>query len=300
MPFARSILFVGLAFSSLISAHLNPQTVFFSEWSCALGLVLAWAFVSWQREEGVGLRFGLPALSAGLLLVELPARPPLVSGLAYPLYLALFLVAYSMGQRWRLEGGEAWIASGLLLCALLQSLAGFGAVAGLEPGRSGHAEDLSGGMFGNIGQANHYTDLIFLVWLRCAICGPGRSFTGRFSWGWRPGCVWPQPRRLPGGLALHGGFCGARSVGALAARGRRKAGDAAKSLLLVAGLPALAQVLVTYGELLSAFGVTSSPWRGRPMRGRTVSVCSTGRRPGSVFRPSPGGERGRGFLQGFR
>ena len=257
MPFARSILFAGLAFATLISVHLSPQTVFFSEWYCALGLVLAWASASWFKEEG-SLRLGLPVLAVGLLLVVCLARLPLSSGLGYPLYLVLFLVAYAMGQRFRFEGGEGWIAGGLLLCALLQSFAGLAQLVGWRFGGL-VMQKLYLQAFGNIAQANHYTDLIFLglaslCYLRARQKLQGVVFGGLAVWL----CLAAAASASRGAWLYTAAFAVLGCWGLLRRGTEAETREAAKSLLLVSGFSVLAQVLVTYGELLSAFGVTSS------------------------------------------
>jgi len=249
---------VVMALATMITEHTNPHTVFFAEWCMAAGCVLAWACVRINTSDTFhGVRLGLPLWGMAAFLVVCLARMPAPSGLGYPLYAALFLMAYGLGQRLDVAGRSAWIAGGILLCAVLQSLAGLVQLAGWDFGNLVMPKMFLQA-FGNIGQANHYTDLIYLglaalCYLRGVRAYPWPVFVGFAAWL----CLAGAASASRGAWLYTGAFFLLGALGAGRARDEQTR-NAAIGLLIVAGLSVVAQLLVSYGHILSAFSVTSS------------------------------------------
>jgi len=112
--------------------------------------------------------------------------------------------------------------------------------------------------FGNIGQANHYTDLVFLglaslCYLRPVRAYPLAVFVGLAAWL----CLAAAASASRGAWLYTGAFFVLGVWGVWRAEDERVR-SCAKGFLVVAGLSVIAQLLVSYGDLLSAFGVTSS------------------------------------------
>jgi len=254
------VLAFGLLFSSLLNFHQNPHTVFQSEWLMLFAVVVAAILrVCVRVEEGV-VRLGALPLVASLLLMLCLVRMPIASGMGYPLYLLLLLAVYCFGQQIGRDEAGNWIAGGLLLCAVFQSLAG---LAQLEDWTLGGMvmQKLYLQAFGNIGQANHYTDLIFLgLASLCHLYGVmgvravlRLAFLALAAWLCLAGAA----------SASRGAWLYTLAFLVLGIWGVWRARDAqvravAVALLAVAGLSVLAQILVSYCDLLSAFDVTSS------------------------------------------
>ncbi|WP_018607734.1 PglL family O-oligosaccharyltransferase [Uliginosibacterium gangwonense] len=247
-----------MALASMITEHTNPHTVFFAEWCMAAGCVLAWACVHVSTSDSFdGVRMGLPLWGMAAFLVVCLVRQPAPSGLGYPLYAALFLMAYGLGQRLDLPGRSEWIAGGILLCAVLQSLAGLVQLAGWNFGNL-VMQKMFLQAFGNIGQANHYTDLIYLglaalCYLRGVRAYPWPVFVGFAAWL----CLAGAASASRGAWLYTAAFLLLGGLGAGRARDEQTR-NAVIGLLIVAGLSVVAQLLVSYGHILSAFDVTSS------------------------------------------
>lgn len=246
------ILALGLAFAAMLPWHFSPQTVFFPELLASAALVAAvWSCASGPRAFSPGLVaiLGFAALASAVW----PGR---AGGLGYALYFALFLLAYLHGTHARDEGLARTLAAGLLAGALLQSIAGVIQLAGWNPGGM-VMQKIYQQAFGNIGQANHYGDLVFLgLASLCYLQGLG-VLRPRLA---HAGSVW---------LALAAAASASRSVwlytavflllGLLACwRGDREARALGRALLVACVFSVLAQLLVAYGNILDVFGVTSS------------------------------------------
>ena len=251
---------LGLAGATLINVHQQPQTVFFAEWALALGLLLAFAMTALGRLDGLELRLGLMPWLVGLLAVvcvgRLVSEAPAGLGLGYPLYLGLFGLAYLLGAQLRGQGVVVAAAVGMLVCALLQSLAGLVQLAGWPVGGL-----VMGKMylqaFGNIGQANHYANLIFLGLASLAFLH-GRRWVG-----------WLFLVPLAAWLALAAAASASRGVWLYTAafvvlglvalkRGDDDGRRTGRALLLIALCSVAAQLLVAYGGILAAFDVTTA------------------------------------------
>lgn len=247
---------VMMAFAPLINIHTNPQTVFWPEWWMAIGCVWAWGAVRWV-DSRPGLRLGVPALVMLLFMLVCLVRMPAPSGLAYPLYAGLFLMAYALGQRLDSAPRASWIAAGILLCAVLESLAGLAQLAGWSLGGLVMSK-LYLQAFGNIGQANHYTDLIYLglaalCYLRTVRHYPWPVFVGVAAWL----CLAGAASASRGAWLYTAAFIVLGLVGVLRSRDEQ-ARSVGTGLLIVVGLSVVAQMLVSYGNILAAFDVTSS------------------------------------------
>ena len=253
-------LFVGLAVSSLVNIHQSPQTVFFAEWGVGLALVLAFSASSLAAERGWGVRAGgvfwLALCVCGVCLLWLWAG----GGAGYVLYLGLGVLALLVGGRVssRQEAGEwaEWVAAGLLVCALLQSLTGLVQLAGW-PSAGLVLQKIYLQAFGNVGQANHYANLVFL-----GLASLGFLFArARLN-------VWALLALAPW-LALAAAASASRSVWLYTFvflvlgvwslwRGDEAARRAGRALLLIVLCSVVAQLLVAYGNILDVFGVTSA------------------------------------------
>lgn len=246
------ILALGLALATLIPFHYSPQTVFFPEFVMAAVL-----FAACWRPHPEGRPMSPLILSvlgfAALATVFWPGR---TAGMGYPVYLALALLAYVCGGQSRDSSQPELISYGLLLAALLQSLAGVIQLAGWNPGGL-VMQKLYLQAFGNIGQANHYGDLVFLG--LASLC---------FLYGRRLLSA-PVMLGLVAWLALAAAASASRSVWLYTAvflmlggwtqwRGDTQARQTGRALLVVVVVSIMAQMLVGYGHVLEVFGVTSS------------------------------------------
>ncbi|MEN3111350.1 Wzy polymerase domain-containing protein [Uliginosibacterium paludis] len=250
--FESLILAFGLALAAMLPWHFAPQTVFFAEYAVAVSLLaVCWRFDPAGRPISRGL---LGALAFAVLAAAIwPGR---TGGLGYAVYLAVLLLAYLCGAQARDRALPEMVACGLLLGALLQSLAGVIQLMGWNPGGL-VMQKLYLQAFGNIGQANHYGDLVFLG--LASLCFlHGRN---HFSL--------PLTLALGAWLALAAAASASRSVwlytvvflalGLWASwRGDAAARQTGRALLVVAILSVMAQTLVGYGHILDVFGVTSS------------------------------------------
>lgn len=245
------LLFASLAFPTLISLHQAPQSVYWSEWFAAFLLIGALGARICEREST-----GLPPVGlAVLLLVGLTLARLLVEGgaLGWPIYLMLMVLAMPLGAE---RERSPLIASGLLVCALLQSLAGLLQLLGLDLGGLVMSK-MFRLAFGNIGQANHYANLIWLglgaqlylfqtkrlplplfallaVWLTLAAAASASRGVWLYMIAFLTLALWARVR---GGGALQRAFAGA---------------------LLIVAASVVAQLLVSYGHILDVFNVTSS------------------------------------------
>jgi O-antigen ligase len=246
------ILALGLALATLIPFHYSPQTVFFPEFVMAAALFAACWRPSPEGRPASPLMLSVLGFAA-LATVFWPGR---VGGMGYPVYLALLLVAYVCGGQSRERALPELISCGLLFAALLQSLAGLIQLAGWNPGGL-VMQKLYLQAFGNLGQANHYGDLLFL----------GLASLG-FLHG-RNRLSVPVMLVLAGWLALAAAASASRSVWLYTFvfvvlglwtqwRGDTQARQTGRALLVVAVFSVMAQVLVGYGHILDVFGVTSS------------------------------------------
>lgn len=254
--FSPLFLFFGLALATLINLHPNPQTVVYAEWSIALAAVLGFGMRAVSKPEGLELRVGgVPWLILLVMLVCL-AWQVSAPGLGYVAYLGLFLLCYAQGAALRGEDVLEWFAAGMLMCALLQSLAGLAQLAGWHVGGLVMAK-IYLQAFGNIGQANHYADLVFLglaslCFLHARNCLNAGALIVLVAW-----------------LALAGAASASRGSLLYTAaflvlgvwglwRGDVATRRNGRALLLVMACSVMAQVLVTYGHVLDSFGVTTA------------------------------------------
>ncbi|PAS99198.1 MAG: hypothetical protein BSR46_09395 [Candidatus Dactylopiibacterium carminicum] len=250
-----ALLGLGLAGATLINVHQAPQTVFYAEFAAALGVVLAFMAAMLARPEGLELRLGVAPWLALLLGLACLAWGLGSRGLGYPAYLSFFVLAYLLGAQLR---GESWmltVALGLFGCALLQSLAGLAQLLGWDLGGL-VMQKIYRQAFGNVGQANHYANLLFLglaslAWLHA------RRLVG-----------WFFLLLLAAWLALAAAASASRGawlytaaflvLGLVSLRGDEGARRLGRALLLAALCSVVAQLLVTYGDLLDVFGVTTA------------------------------------------
>jgi O-antigen ligase len=257
---APVFLCIGLALATLINLHLSPQTVAYAEWAAALALVCGLLCVLAGRE--VAVRAG-GVLGVLLLLALACMALAGQQGAAYLAYAAVFWLSVLLGLAAPLKAEHVegvslkdGVAAGLLLCALLQSLAGLAQLKGWSLGGLVMGK-IYLQAFGNIGQANHYADLVFI--------GLG-SLCFLHARKWLN--VWWM-LALAAWLALAAAASASRSVwlytfvfvvlGLWALwRGDVAARRAGRALLVVAVCSVLAQMLVAYGHILDVFGVTSA------------------------------------------
>jgi O-antigen ligase len=245
-----------MACATMANEHASPHTVFHSEWFAAFGsLLVGYALLG---QTSVRIRLGSFALVATLLLfASLLHATGVGANSGAPLYLALFLLCYGIGQQREPVALGPWIAKGMLLCALLQSLASVAQLAGWSLGGL-IMPKIYQQAFGNIGQANHYTDLIFLglaslCYLRVVYALGFAVFAGLAAWLCLSGAASASRGAwLYTAAFLVLGIWGLWRSRELAVR------RGALALLVVAGLSILAQLLVSYGDLLAVFGITSS------------------------------------------
>jgi O-antigen ligase len=247
------LLFAALAFPTLISLHQSPQSVFWSEWFAPF-LLLAALGIRVSDRDDAAMNLPLAGLAFVALALALALRLAVEGGgMGWPVYLLLLVLAMPLGCDRRFS---AFIASGLLGCALLQSLAGLLQLMGLELGGLVMTK-LFRLAFGNIGQANHYANLIWL--------GLGAALylfqTRRLAF--------PVFAVIAVWLALASAASASRGVWlytaafALLALWAKFKGGAAMQRAFVGGLVILvasvgAQLAVSYGHLLDVFNVTSS------------------------------------------
>lgn len=245
------LLFASLAFPTLISLHQAPQSVYWSEWFAAFLLIGALGARISERENQA-----LPPISlAVLLLVGLTLIRLLVEGgaLGWPIYLMLMVLAMPLGSERERAPLIAW---GLLACALLQSLAGLLQLLGFDLGGLVMSK-MFRLAFGNIGQANHYANLIWLglgaqlylfqtkrlpfalfallaVWLALAAAASASRGVWLYTIAFAALALWARVR---GGGAMQRAFAGG---------------------LVIVAASVGAQLLVSYGHILDVFNVTSS------------------------------------------
>lgn len=250
-----ALLVIGLAFASLLNVHLNPQTVFWPEWCMALMLVFAFCGEMAAQQEIV-LRIGLPFPLALLMLVVCAAWVGHASCGGYVVYLGLFLLAYVLGAQVEARWLAGTVAIGMLGCALLQSLAGLLQLMGVTAGGVVMGK-IYMQAFGNVGQANHYADLIYLGLASLAFLF-GRNWLK--WWAALPLAFW---------LALAAAASASRGtllymvaflvLGVISfRRGETQVRRAGLALVVIFVCSVLAQVLVTYGHILDALAVTTA------------------------------------------
>ncbi len=252
LRFESLILAFGLAIAAMLPWHLAPQTVFFAEYAVAVALLAAAWRVDPEGRPASRLMIG----ALGFALLAAAVWPGRSGGLGYAIYLAVLLMAYLCGAQSRDRSLPELVACGLLLGALLQSLAGLIQLMGWNPGGL-VMQKLYLQAFGNIGQANHYGDLVFLG--LASLCFlHGRNLLKL-----------PLTLALGAWLALAAAASASRSVWLYtvvffalglwtAWRGDSAARQTGRALLVVAILSVMAQTLVGYGHILDVFGVTSS------------------------------------------
>lgn len=255
-PLSALVLFLGLALATLINVHPSPQTVFFAEGAVALAAVLSFALMVLAQPEGLEFRVGgMPWLALVLLLVCVLWQAS-VPGLGYGVYVGLFLLCYALGAMPRPAVPVEALAGGVLMCALLQSLAGLAQLLGWKLGGLVMAK-IHLQAFGNIGQANHYADLIFLGLASGCLLYARRNLRG---WLWLPLAAWltlaAAASASRGALlyTLAFGVLGGVSLWRGDAPGRRLG----RGLLWVALCSVLMQAWVTYGHALDALDVMTA------------------------------------------
>ncbi|MDQ7990093.1 MAG: Wzy polymerase domain-containing protein [Candidatus Dactylopiibacterium sp.] len=249
---ATLILAAGLVLATLIPQHLAPQTVFFGEFALAAALIVS----GWRGAPG-GARVNVPVIAlTALLTLCLAFWPGRAGGVGYALYAALFGLAYLRGAGTRETGFVPALAWAMLICALLQSLAGVAQLAGWSLGGL-VMQKIYQQAFGNVGQANHYGDLIYLGLASLAwFYGEGRLRAGAAV----PCAAW---------LALAAAASASRSVwlyivvfAALGCWAQWRGSDAARrtgrALLMTVACSLAAQFLAAQTSLLAHFGAMSS------------------------------------------
>jgi O-antigen ligase len=254
------ILLIGLAVSSLTNVHVQPQTVVYAEWIAALTGVLGFCIFALGTAEQPRLRLSFAPLLILLLIGVCLVWQARIPGMGYTVYAGFFLLCYLQGAQTDVPLLAPAVAAGLLMCAWLQSLAGLAQLAGWSLGGL-VMQKIYLQAFGNIGQANHYADLVFLglaslcylyarnamrllsvalvalvlaVWLALAAAASAS----------RGSLLYILAFFVLGGLALWRGDEEGRRTG--------------RVMLLVALVSVAAQLLVTYGHILNAFGVTTA------------------------------------------
>lgn len=252
---------LGLAFASMANVHVHPQTVFAAEAAAALTAVLGFCLCLVGSSD-TRLGFGYLPCLAGVLLLVCLAWQVRFPGLGYALYLGLFLLCYLLGGMAAEARWAPILAGGMLVCAFLQSLAGLAQLAGLTLGGL-VMQKMFLQAFGNVGQANHYADLIFVG--LGALCYLFSKFPLRRWWvsaGALTLAFWltlaAAASASRGALLYTGLFL---VLGCLACwRGRRDPAirGMGMALLSVGALSIMAQGLVTFGHVLDAFDVTTA------------------------------------------
>ncbi|WP_374602867.1 Wzy polymerase domain-containing protein [Niveibacterium sp.] len=146
-------LFLGLAVPTVLPWRASPQAVFFAEWSVALLLLSAFA-LSGPFVRGVRPGWWVAPLACAAAVFSDPGA------FSWFAYLALGALAVTLASELDADG-VAVVAAGLLIGGLGQSLVGLLQLLGLELG--GLITPLTRkAVYGNIGQANHFCDLIWL------------------------------------------------------------------------------------------------------------------------------------------
>lgn len=252
---------LGLALASMINVHVHPQTVIAAEAASALMAVLGFCLCLVGSAD---TRFGfgyLPCL-VGVLLLACLAWQFKMPGLGYTMYLGLFLLCYLFGGMAAEARGIAYLAGGMLLCAFLQSLAGLAQLLGWTLGGM-VMQKMYLQAFGNVAQANHYADLIFVG--LGALCYLFSQITLRRWWvstGTLALAFWltlAAAASASRGTLLYTGLF--LVLGGLAWwRGRRDPAirEMGLAFLSVGLLSIIAQGLVTFGHVLDAFDVTTA------------------------------------------
>lgn len=255
---------VSLFLPTLVAIHGSPQTVLVPE-CIAAGLFLAACGLAFSSLETVRLRLGWPLVAAAMLgvgtLGQLAWGHPAYSVMTgIVVYLGLFGLAYLLGQCCQAAALQdalvETVAWGLLACALGQSMAGLIQLVGWADGVF-VMHKLYQLVFGNVAQANHYADLIWLG-MAGALCLLARRRLP--LWAFAPIVFW---------LALAGAASASRGVlfytaafVALAVwvawRGGAEMRHVALGLGLIVLASVAAQVLISYGHILNAFDVASS------------------------------------------
>lgn len=253
----------GLALATLITRHVHPQTVFFAEWwSAAAAIAGLLLYVVGGDDPFHRVRTSSVPFLVGVMLLVCLAWQWEMPGSGYVLYAGFFLLSYVTGGLSVAGCGVSILCSGMVICALLQSLAGLVQLLGVT---------LDGWVmqkmflqaFGNIGQANHYADLIFIgLGAHVFLCAKHVRDKRILLWPALALAFW---------LTLAAAASASRStllytfaffvLGGLAFwRGKEDAQVryAGKTLLLVGVFSVISQLLVTYGHILSAFDVTTA------------------------------------------
>lgn len=246
------LLAIGLALAPMIPWHFSPQTVFFAEFAAAAALLAACWRPADEARHLSPLVPGVLALSALASLIW-PGR---AGGIGYALYFAVWALAHLCGSHSRDRDLPVTLAWGLLAGALLQSLAGLIQLAGWPSGGL-VMQKVYQQAFGNVGQANHYGDLVFIgLGSLCFLYGRGKI-------------AMPWMLALAAWLALAAAASASRSVWLYTFvfvllglwtlwRADDEARQAGRALLVVAVASVMAQMLVTFGHVLDVFGVTTA------------------------------------------
>lgn len=262
LPFALIALALGVP--TLTSLHVQPQTVFAAEWLTAWLLIIALGATILAPQLERRLSFGTP-LVVGLVFVGVNLLWAFHgANLGYALYGCVFMAAYLLGNLLARSEGAAWVVLGLLGAAVLQSIAGTLQLADI--GLNGLIlRKIYLQAFGNVGQANHYADLIYLGMGSLALLWAGPTEARRQGANLVNllfpllGIVLAISAALSAsrGVWLYiGGFA---TLGALAMlRGDATGRRFGAGLLLLAGISVLAQLFVSYSGILSHLGVVSS------------------------------------------
>ncbi|WP_341677796.1 Wzy polymerase domain-containing protein [Niveibacterium sp. SC-1] len=244
--------------ATLLPFHFEPQTVFLPEIATAAALLGAVAMLR-RGHGGVTLPLNVPT---GILLVLLCALiPHLANGrvLSYGLYLGLALIALLAFHSSGSEGRDRWasaFAVMMLATALAQALCAVLQLAGFPLGGLVMRKIFTLA-YGNIGQANHYADLIWLG-LAGAVFLQARAIVGRGTF-----------YGASAALVLAGALSGSRGVwlytAAFAVLGLRlrfaqadEARKFARALWWIACCSVVAQILVAQEAFMALLQITAA------------------------------------------
>lgn len=254
-----------LALPTLLAVRSSPQAVFWQEFACTALLCIAFGLRAGPGGRRIAL--GLPSMVAtatGVLVgasVGWVAGASSSAGVGLLIYLSVFAVAALMLSCRETsddapEGVVDAIALGVLSAALLQSVVGALQLCGSEVGGLVLAK-VYRQAYGNVGQANHYADLLSLGLAAIPYCAQ-RWRWHRWSTGlvvaWLAFSIAASASRAPWFYMLAFVVLGyvARS-----ARGTR-AREAGTRIAMVGVASLLTQIVFANSGLLDRLGVTSS------------------------------------------
>lgn len=265
--FGSFLLSASLGLPTLIATHLQPQTVFLAEWGAVFFLFLGLAFFAGNGRANL-CKLGWVITGIAVVLVAALCWAGGGTGIAYPLYLGLLLVSLAVGGLLDTEDVTT-VAWGLVGCAVLQALVGGVQLTGVNVGewvlRKIYLQ-----IYGNVGQANHFADLIYLGLASLAMLR-GVAYEHCFAGIARSNSRWRDLGfvSLASVLVLAAAFSASRGVwlyigcfavlGAMArVRGDESGRHLGLGLLLIAAISVAAQLFVSYSGILAHLGVVSA------------------------------------------